>query len=111
MIRVLLDENLPRKLKWTIEAEVLTVPERGWSGVKNGKLLRMAAEEFDVFITMDQGIEHQQNLNALDLCIFYSLPLATTLMTCFLLLRKSINVFLKLLLELSSEYRNRMFRH
>ena len=93
MIKVLLDENLPRKLKWAIDAEVITVPERGWSGVKNGKLLRMAAEEFDVFITMDQGIEHQQNLKALDLCVFLLsavsndiddlLPLAPQINQCF----------------------------
>ncbi len=47
MIRVLLDENLPRKLKWSLHAEVVTVPERGWGGVKNGQLLRQAAEEFE----------------------------------------------------------------
>lgn len=69
MKRVLLDENLPRKLKWGLEAEALTVPERGWGGVKNGELLRRAAAEFDVFLTMDRGIEFQQNLAGLDLCI------------------------------------------
>lgn len=69
MIRVLLDENLPRKLKWSLEAETLTVPERGWSGIKNGRLLRLAAAEFDVLLTMDRGIEYQQNLAELDLCL------------------------------------------
>jgi hypothetical protein len=33
----------------------------GWSGVKNGPLLQRAAQEFDVFLTVDQGIEYQQN--------------------------------------------------
>lgn len=69
MIRVLLDENLPRKLKWSLEAETLTVPERGWGGIKNGRLLRLAAAEFDVLLTMDRGIEYQQNLSGLDLCL------------------------------------------
>jgi hypothetical protein len=41
----------------------------GWSGVKNGPLLRRAAEEFDVFLTVDQGVEYQQNLVGLDLAI------------------------------------------
>jgi hypothetical protein len=68
-LRVLLDENLPRKLKWGLDAEALTVPERGWGGIKNGRLLRLAAAEFDVFLTMDRGIVFQQNLNDLDLCI------------------------------------------
>jgi hypothetical protein len=33
----------------------------GWSGIKNGPLLQSAAQEFDVFLTVDQGIEYQQN--------------------------------------------------
>lgn len=69
-MRVLLDENLPRKLKYRLEAsETLTVPERGWSGVGNGELLRRTAEEFDVFLTMDRGLEHQQNVGSVSLSI------------------------------------------
>jgi len=41
----------------------------GWSGIKNGPLLRRAAQEFDVFLTVDQGVEYQQNLFGLDLAI------------------------------------------
>ena len=69
MIRVLLDENLPRKLKWSLDAEVVTVPERGWGGIKNDRLLRLAASEFDVLLTMDRGMEYQQNLREIDLCL------------------------------------------
>lgn len=73
MIRVLLDENLPRKLKWQLDvqlvSEALTVPERGWGGVKNGVLLRLAEAEFDVLLTMDRGIEHQNNLGDIALCV------------------------------------------
>ncbi len=69
MIRVLLDENLPRKLKCSLEAEALTVPERGWGGIKNGPLLRLAALEFDVLLTIDRGIEYQQNLTGIELCL------------------------------------------
>ena len=66
-MRVLLDENLPRQLKrhFTADLEVLTVQERGWSGIKNSELLRLAAGEFDVFLTMDSGVEFQQNLQSL----------------------------------------------
>ena len=39
------------------------------SGVKNGPLLRRAAQEFDVFLTVDHGVEYQQNLLGLDLAI------------------------------------------
>ena len=66
MIRGLLDENLPRRLKWSLDtnvvAEVLTVPERGWGGIKNGPLLALAASEFDVLLTMDRGIEAEPAL-------------------------------------------------
>lgn len=64
-MRVLLDENLPRKLKgcFVSSVEVVTVPERGWAGMKNGALLKVAAEEFDLFISMDAGIAYQQNLS------------------------------------------------
>lgn len=47
----------------------MTVPERGWSGKKNGNLLRAAEQEFDALVTMDRSIEHQQNLGAFDLGI------------------------------------------
>ena len=64
MIRVLLDENLPRRLKWSLDtatvAEALTVLERGWGGIKNGPLLALAASEFDVLLTMDRGMAYQQ---------------------------------------------------
>jgi len=62
---VLMDENVPRKLKWRLVErglEVVTVPERGWSGVGNGELLSRAEGEFDALLTMDQGIEHQQEV-------------------------------------------------
>ena len=39
-----------------------TVARMRWSGIKNGDLLRRAAREFDVFITLDKSIEHQQTL-------------------------------------------------
>jgi predicted nuclease of predicted toxin-antitoxin system len=68
-MRVLLDENLPRQLKqhFPADVEVLTVQERGWSGIKNSALLRLAAGEFEVFLTMDRGVEFQQNLQGLSI--------------------------------------------
>jgi len=69
---VLFDENIPRKLKWRLlerGIDVVTVPERGWAGIKNGELLDRAEEEFDVLLTMDQGIEYQQNLEGRELAL------------------------------------------
>jgi hypothetical protein len=37
----------------------------GWVGIRNGPLLQLAAPEFDAFLTADQNLEHQQNLDAL----------------------------------------------
>jgi hypothetical protein len=68
-MRVLLDENLPRKLKGALEVEAVTVPERGWGGINNGRLLRLAAAEFDALLTMDRGMARQQNLSGIDLCV------------------------------------------
>ncbi|MBA3239827.1 MAG: DUF5615 family PIN-like protein [Acidobacteria bacterium] len=69
-MKVLLDECLPKKLKREVSAEfVRTVPEMGWASTTNGALLRLAEQEFDVFLTNDQNLEHQQNLKKLDVAI------------------------------------------
>lgn len=69
-MRVLLDECVPRQLKRELAGHNLrTVTEMGWSGVKNGPLLRRAAQEFDAFLTVDQGFEYQQDLSTLQLII------------------------------------------
>ncbi|MEP0546157.1 MAG: hypothetical protein ABJF88_04440 [Rhodothermales bacterium] len=43
--------------------------EHGWSGMKNGALLRLAEVEFDVMVTLDANMHHQQNLPAYDLAV------------------------------------------
>ncbi len=69
-MRVLLDECVPRKLRRDLPAhDTRTVAEMRWSGTKNGPLLWRAAQEFDVFVTVDQGIEYQQNLVGVDLAV------------------------------------------
>ena len=42
--------------------EVSTAYELGWASLKNGALLERAAERFDVFVTVDQNVQFQQNL-------------------------------------------------
>lgn len=67
-MKVLLDECLPRKLKFEVEADfVQTVPEAGWAGKQNGELLKLAEANFDLLLTNDHNMEHQQNLNKFDL--------------------------------------------
>jgi hypothetical protein len=64
MRRVLLDENVPHKLRLSLARyQVMTVDYCGWSGLKNGELLSAAEREgFGVFLTGDRGLEYQQNL-------------------------------------------------
>ena len=64
-MRVLLDEHLPHRLRrlFEPEVEVLTVAQLGWKGTRNGALIRAAETDFEVLVTMDQGIPHQQNLD------------------------------------------------
>jgi PIN like domain len=63
-VRVLIDEQLPRQLALELTShEVRTVQQERWAGLKNGELLRRAAEQgFQVFLTADQNLEYQQNL-------------------------------------------------
>ena len=69
-MRLLLDECVPKRLGRLMGAhEVRTVPQEGWSGLKNGELLSKASLSFDVFVTVDQGIRYQQNLVAYDICV------------------------------------------
>ena len=70
-MRVLLDENLPHQLRslFADSIEVITVRYRGWNGKENGELLRMAAAEFDAFVTTDRGILYEQNLEEIELGI------------------------------------------
>ena len=70
-MRVLLEENLDCRLKrhFDHDVEVVAVSERGWNGKRNGELLRAATAEFDAFVTMDRGIEYQQDLTTLSLGI------------------------------------------
>ena len=69
-MRVLLDESLPRPFAVLLSGhEVQTVAAVGWSGKENGELLRLAAERFDVLLTADRNLEHQQNLTTLPISV------------------------------------------
>ena len=68
MIRVLLDENLPRKLGRELrDCYVRTVQEEGWTSYSNGELLRRAQGSFDVLLTADRRLQFQQNLTDVDI--------------------------------------------
>ncbi len=72
-MKILLDENLPRKLKVDFgeEHEVKTVREMGWLGKKNGELLGLLTlNGFEIFITLDKSLRFQQNLDKFEIVVF-----------------------------------------
>ncbi len=64
-------KNVPRKLKgyFPDHIDVMTVRECGWSGMKNGALLRAASARFEIFVSMDLGIPFQQAVSTLPISI------------------------------------------
>lgn len=75
-MRVLLDEDVPIRLRlyFSDEITVETVEYRGWKGLKNGALLCVAQEHFDVLVTLDNSIPYQQPSQRLDLAIVVLRP-------------------------------------
>jgi predicted nuclease of predicted toxin-antitoxin system len=71
-MRLLLDENLPKRLKSDFPGhEVFTVREKGWNGIKNGELLQlMLAGNFGVLLTFDKNLQHQQNFSKYPIAVF-----------------------------------------
>ncbi len=63
-MRILLDECAPRPLRRELkDYEIRTVAEMGWSGKKNGELLKLMTEaSFTILLTTDQNLRYQQNL-------------------------------------------------
>jgi predicted nuclease of predicted toxin-antitoxin system len=69
-MKIILDECLPRRLVRDLQPHlVTTVPREGWASIKNGALLKLIVPDFDVFITMDSNLVHQQNIRDIDICI------------------------------------------
>ena len=63
MKQVLFDENMPRKLRRDLpEFVIRTAQQEGYSGFKNGELLRRAMSGFDVLVTIDQRMRYQQDI-------------------------------------------------
>lgn len=70
-MRILIDECLPKHLAQIIPThQTDAVVSVGWSGKKNGELLKLAeAARYDVFITADQNLQYQQNLKNREIAI------------------------------------------
>ncbi|MHB8501683.1 MAG: DUF5615 family PIN-like protein [Candidatus Acidiferrales bacterium] len=64
-MKLLLDECLPRKMKFLFSGsghQCETVREAGFGGEENGELLALTEGKFDVLITVDKNLKYQQNI-------------------------------------------------
>ena len=71
-MRLLLDENLPKRLKTDFaDHEIYTVCDKGWNGIKNGQLLQVMIENsFQALLTFDKNLQHQQNFQNYIIAVF-----------------------------------------
>jgi|SRR6185312_11028965 len=69
-MRILIDECLDWRLGRELTGhDCVSVQKMGWSGIKNGKLLALAQDKFDVFPTADRNLGFQQNTTKLKIAI------------------------------------------
>jgi len=62
-MRILFDQGTPAPLREHLPGHsVETAYEKGWSALRNGELLAKAEATFDLLITTDRNLRHQQNL-------------------------------------------------
>lgn len=69
-MKILLDENLPTKLKFDFgeDFEIFTVRDMDWLGKKNGELLGLAVfNDFNIFLTLYKNLKFQQSIHKFDL--------------------------------------------
>lgn len=71
-MRLLLDENLPKRLKLDFpEHEIFTVRDKQWNGIKNGELLQLLIDNsFHALLTFDKNLRHQQNFLKYTITVF-----------------------------------------
>jgi predicted nuclease of predicted toxin-antitoxin system len=71
-MKLLLDENLPHELRHELPGhDAYTVHYMGWKGLSNGVLLAQAAGAgFEALITLDSGVQYQQNVATLPISVF-----------------------------------------
>jgi len=64
MMRILFDQGTPYPIRGSLKGHtVKTAWEQGWDEFTNGELLNAAEDAgFEVLVTTDQSVPHQQNL-------------------------------------------------
>jgi hypothetical protein len=70
-MKILFDQGTPVAIRNALQDHfVRTANEQGWSTLLNGELLRVAEEAgFEVLLTTDASLPHQQNLKGRKLAV------------------------------------------
>jgi hypothetical protein len=69
-VRIPLDECVGWRLSRDLVGhDVRTARQMGWTTIKNGELLALAAQSFDVFVTVDRNLSFQQNMAGLRIAV------------------------------------------
>jgi len=69
-MQILFNHNLPRKLRHQLVPHTVSLTkELGWNQYGNGVLLGLAQTEFDVLLTADSNLYHQQNVTLYDIAV------------------------------------------
>ena len=69
-MKILLDECVDWRLSRDLVGnEVKTAKQMGWTAIKNGELLALASQQFDVFVTVDRNLSFQQNLTSVAIAV------------------------------------------
>ncbi len=69
-MRILLDECVDwRLLRDLTEYDAKTVKQLGWEHVDDGSLLALAADRFDVFVTVDKDLPNEQDITEFEIAV------------------------------------------
>lgn len=68
-MKIILDECVPRRIAGDLPHSVSTVRELKLTGLDNGDLLKAIEDQYDIFLTVDQNLQYQQNLTASKIAI------------------------------------------
>ena len=93
-MKLLLDECAPKRLRNDFPGhEIRTVEEVGLKGLKNGELLRAAAEQFDVLLTVDRRMPSQQNISQFNLALIVLIARPCRYAQLKLLVPRALNIW------------------
>lgn len=69
-MKILIDECVPHILRKKLSnLDITSVQHAGWAGIKNGTLLKLAEDAYDVFISSDKNLQYQQSVTGRKLAI------------------------------------------